>query len=311
MRSETVGASKLLALLEETGDRPASAIARARGGEEPGALAMERAVEEVASLAEQGVRVVGYFDEGFPARLRTIPSAPAVLYIRGELPADSQPALAVIGTREPSTFGRSAAEALTAAAAGAGTAIVSGLALGIDAIAHQVALDAGAKTVAILGSGLGNVSPHQNRGLAERIVAEGGALVSEQRHLAAPSPQSLVSRNRLQTGLSDALLVCQTGLRGGSLHTVRFAAEQGKPIWVAEPRSSSPSSEGNAALLGRAARDLPGILPAWRGRATLAERSGGGEPLGRPVKSSGIDRWMRELLAAEKTAGPADEQTLF
>lgn len=301
----------LLSLLDAKGVGPATAIARAESGIDQGEIdqaLLQQKRAELDALQEAGVRAVGYFDEQFPRRLRKIPSPPAVLYIRGDLPDESQPAVAVIGTREPTMFGRTAAEALTAAAAAEGLAIISGLALGVDAIAHEAALRSGARTVAILGSGLGNVTPRQNRGLAERILAAGGALISEQPHSSASSPRSLVSRNRLQAGLSDALLVCQTGLAGGSLHTVRFAAEQGKPVWAAEPKAASDASEGNRALIGRPARDLPGLLDAWRGKEKLAERSGGGEPLARAVNSDNLEAWAKGLLLEPPSRSEDDDR---
>lgn len=293
---------------------PATAIARASAGVEGGELdeaALERAEDEIAELERVGVRTIGYFDGDFPSRLKTISSSPAIIYVRGALPDESQPAVAVIGTREPTRFGRSAAEALTSAAAAEGLAIISGLALGIDTIAHEAALHSGARTVAVLGSGLGNISPRQNRDLAERILSEGGAVISEQPYLASPSPRSLVSRNRLQTGLSDALVVCQTGLTGGSLHTVRFAAEQGRPIWVAEPRTDSEASEGNLALIDRPARELPALLAAWRGKEKLAERSGGDKPLARSVRSDSLGSWAKSLRETRPQSKGDDSGKLF
>lgn len=307
-------ASVLLALLEEAGVGPATAIARVKVGldrDELDSAALQRAEDEIAELVELGVRVVGYFDVGFPARLQTIPGPPAVLYVRGDLPEEAQPALAVIGTREPTKFGCTAAETLTAAASAEGLAIISGLALGVDAVAHETALASGVRTAAILGSGLGNVSPRQNRDLAESIVSAGGALISEQQYLSSPNPRSLVARNRLQIGLADSLLVCQTALTGGSLHTVRFAAEQGKPVWVAEPRDGSEACEGNEALIRRGARELPALMPAWRGKGRLAERSGGAVPLGRAVSSSQVEAWAKALRGPMKQKTSSDAATLF
>lgn len=293
----------MLALMTVEGVGPAKALAVARGEQSADALAeravlvdeRERSKAWMSSCAEQGIRTLGFFDHAFPPPLRVIANPPAVLYWRGSEDAWSRPALAVVGTREPSSFGLTATRTLTQAAAGRGFMIVSGLALGVDTVAHQAALDAGARTIAVLGSGLDSTSPHQRR-LAQRIVTAGGALISEQPLGMSPSVVTLVARNRLQTALADAVLVGQTGIHGGTLHTVRFAAEQGRRVYCPVPRDAAGVSDGLRVLLDEPARRLPELLPAWKSARRLAARLGD-EPLASPVHAERVDEWLAELIA--------------
>src|SRR3954469_22944971 len=163
---------------------PATALAYARS-ERPidelddAALrrAMAATVEQVAAYADEGVATVGQFDDEFPDALRQIPSPPAVVFFSGDPQAWARPALTVVGTRSPTSFGKSATRTLTQTAVRAGFSIISGLALGIDGIAHEAALDARGRTTAVLGSGLDSINPRQHRQLAERILAMAGALL--------------------------------------------------------------------------------------------------------------------------------------
>jgi DNA processing protein len=135
--------------------------------------------------------------------------------------------------------------------------------------------------------------------MAEEIIAQDGALISEQPPGTKPSRRTLVARNRLQIGLADALLVAESGLEGGSMHTVRFAAEQGKVIYCPAPANVREQSAGSPALLERPARELPALLPAWKKAGTLAE-SLGEKPLARAVSVSqrGVEGWLDEIAAA-------------
>lgn len=314
--SDWNSAAELLALMALEGVGPAKALSVARGEKDPAVLdpedslpmLLERARDRVEDYESVGVSVIGSFDDQFPARLRAIPQAPAVLYVRGD-PIWPERALAVVGTREPSSFGETATEKLTSAAAARGVAIISGLALGVDGIAHEAALANGAMTIAVLGSGLDSVSPRQHRNLADRILEAGGLLVSEQPFDTAPGPRTLVARNRLQSGLAKALLVGQTGIKGGTLHTVRFAAEQRRPVFCPVPRSSSERSAGLELLLNRPARELPDLLPAWENHRQLAERLGDA-PLARPVTAESTSAWLDALddLAERPDEGNAGGQ---
>ena len=294
-------AAGLLALLRLPGVGPAKALAYANGemplGDLDESALTEAQLEADAQVDDyQGadVRALGFFDEDFPASLRTIRSAPAVLFVRGSVAAWRSPALAVVGTRSPTSFGDKMTTKLTTAASEAGHTVISGLAVGIDAIAHHAALAAGGPTTAVLGSGLDSIAPRQHRELGDQILQQGGALVSEQPFATRASGRTLVARNRLQTGLADAVLVGQTGIEGGTLHTVRFAAEQGKPVYCPVPDDAAPESAGLVALLDTPAHQLPDVLPAWGRARRLADRLGD-QPLARAVNEEDIAGWLAEL----------------
>jgi len=213
---------------------------------------------------QRNIQILSYFEDGYPAQLRNLRAPPNILYVRGDAKIlTDENMVAVVGTRQPSTFGVSATEAVVRALAQAGLATVSGLALGIDTICHKTSLEGGVPTVAILGSGLDAITPAQNRGLAEEIIARGGAVISELPLGTQVRSYQLVARNRLQTGLSQAVIIGQTPLKSGTMHTARFAVETGRPIWCPRPHETSKASEGLIALLDSPGRELPEILPAF------------------------------------------------
>lgn len=192
---------------------------------------------------EAGVEMIPATDARYPARLHDLPDAPATLFVRGNwLPDDSLHA-AIIGTRQPSAQGTAVAQALAFKLAAEGYTIVSGLALGIDRQAHQGALLATGRTVAVLGSGVLRIYPQQHYNLAQQIE-QAGALVSEVAPTASPSSVRLVARNRIISGLSNAVFVVETATDGGAMHAARRAREQGRPLYVLDCDAS-----GNRALL--------------------------------------------------------------
>jgi DNA processing protein len=207
-----------------------------------------------------GVSLVGYFDASFPGQLREIPSPPAVLWVRGDL-ARLERAVAIVGTRGPTGRGLATTRALSTHVSEIGGSVVSGLALGVDAAAHEACLDAGGRTIAVLGSGVDVPSPAQHGGLAARILDCGGALVSELPLGTVPSPRTLVARNRLQSGLSRCVIVAQCGVPSGTLHTAGFALQQGRMLAARSPDPVDDPVDwgGNAALLD------PRGISAWRG----------------------------------------------
>ena len=256
---------------------------------------LEAASKDLERYAAAGVHVIGFFDERYPARLRTIHQPPPLLFVQGSLEALDEPrSVAVIGTREPTSFGVTAVEEITRALAAASWLVVSGLAKGIDTLAHGAALKHHTPTVAVMGGGLDRIYPAENRELAVAIVDRGGALVSEQPFGARPHAGNLVARNRLQSGLSAALVVAQTGVRGGSMHTVRHAAAQGRPIFAPVPHSPHEKSQGLRLLLSLPASDLCARLPAWRDASALCARLGH-HPLARPIIKGELDRFLDAL----------------
>jgi DNA processing protein len=275
-------------------------------------VAFEGAQRRLADYADADVRLVSFFDERYPDRLRNLSDPPPLLYVRGEVKLLARKRLvAVVGTREPTVFGTSAAERLTGALADGGWGIVSGLAKGIDTIAHRTALEHGAPTIAVMGGGLDNVYPAENRDLAARIVDRGGALISEQPFGEPARPQHLIARNRLQSGLSVAVVVAQSGVRSGTMHTARFAAAHGRPLFCPVPHNENGASEGLRVLLERPARELCSILPAWSGAKALCSRLGE-QPLARPVSRD--DLWEFVQAMEQAHAWPefsSDQQTLI
>jgi DNA processing protein len=188
--------------------------------------------------------------ESYPRPLRKLGSAPPFLYILGSLPREWRTAIAVVGMREPDRASVDAtASVVRALATEPACIVVSGLALGIDTAAHESALREGLRTVAVLGHGLDTVYPRENEGLAARILAEGGCLVSEVAVGRKVRRAQLIARDRIQSALSSAVVVMQTDIAGGTMHTARFAVLQGRPLFALEPLDrSSPDWAGNVFL---------------------------------------------------------------
>jgi len=262
------------------------------------ALAQSRA--SLGDYANAGVELVSFFDERYPERLRELSDPPPLLYVRGDVGLLAREKLvAVVGTRKPTVFGVSAAESLTSVLTDSGWGIVSGLAKGIDTIAHRTAIERGAPTIAVLGGGLDRVYPAENKGLAAQIVSSGGALISEQPLAEQSRPHHLIARDRLQSGLSVAVVVAQSGAQSGTMHTARFAAAQGRPLFCPVPHNENGASEGLRALQERPARELCSILPAWRDARTLCARLGD-RPLGHPVNRDDLGGFVDAVELARQ-----------
>jgi DNA processing protein len=188
---------------------------------------------------------------GFPDILRNIPDAPQRLFVRSDN-WDSlllQPAVAVVGSRKITPYGRAVTAQLAAALARAGVCIVSGLAIGVDAVAHRAALEAGGITLAVLAGGLDDIYPSAHTQLAGQIVAQGGAIISEY-PLGTPSlKHQFIARNRLVSGLSRAILITEATEKSGTLHTARFALEQGRDVLAVPGNLTNPSSVGTNRLI--------------------------------------------------------------
>lgn len=203
---------------------------------------------ELVRAERLGVQVVCIEDDAYPALLRQIPQPPPLIYVRGALATADDWALAVVGTRGPTDYGREVTRRLVVDLAGAGVTIISGLALGIDAKAHQAALEANGRTIAVLACGVDVPYPETNRSLAERIVAS-GALVSEIPLGVAPIPNNFPARNRLISGLARGTLVVEAGAKSGALITVEFALEQGREVFAVPGPIHSLKSAGTNQLI--------------------------------------------------------------
>lgn len=223
--------------------RAAGCDARARAG-----LALiRRTVDlnaELARLAAAGVRALAVDAADYPAALRHVTGAPPLLYLRGALdPADETRSLAVVGTRRPSHYGRDVTIRLVSDLAAAGVTIVSGLALGIDTLAHRSALEQGGRTLAVLAGGVDRPYPLSNQQLAQRIVRQ-GALISDYPLGTPAAPLNFPPRNRIISGLSRAVLVIEAGRQSGALITVNFALDQGRDVFAVPGSIFNPGSDG-------------------------------------------------------------------
>lgn len=212
---------------------------------------------EEAKLEAAGIRLLTWDDPDYPRRLRDIPNSPPVLYLRGSLTEADEWALAVVGTRRASPYGREVTRELVTALAASKITIVSGLARGIDAIAHQAALDAGGRTVAVLGSGLDTIYPSEHRRLAEAI-AESGALITDYALGTPPESSNFPPRNRIISGLSLGVLVIEAGEVSGALITADIALEQGRPVFAVPGNILARSSRGTNRLIQQGAKPVLG-----------------------------------------------------
>ena len=241
------------------------------------------------SAGEARPFAVSLGDDRYPSPLAGISSPPATLHVLGALPPAGS--VAVVGTRHPTPRGRRVAEAVARSAVEAGLAVVSGLAAGIDTVAHRAALDAGGVTFAVLGSGLDRPTPSSNRRLAAEIVERGGGLLAEVPLGTATSARHLVARDRIQSGLSVAVVICQSELGGGALHTARFAVAEGRLLVVVRPddrEADERAWSGNRVLADPGGCD-PAVLSATGKAAALVRER-------RPVADVVLER--REGLAA-------------
>lgn len=201
------------------------------------------------NLARNNIKAITVQDSEYPARLKNIFDPPAVLFVKGQLPANDLPHLAVVGSRHLTPYGADNARNFSRDLAKAGLVIVSGLAYGVDEQAHSGTLEAGGKTIAVLASGLCNIGTSRQRYLAEQIVSHGGAVISE----FAPGIASLKNhfpiRNRVISGLSQATLVIEAAVASGSLITARCALDQGRDVYAVPGPINSPTSEGTNQLI--------------------------------------------------------------
>ena len=210
--------------------------------------------DEEDKASRMGVRLICWNEEDYPPLLKKIYDPPLVLYVCGDAAALHGTAVSVIGTRNPTRYGRDSAHRLGFQIAAAGYVVVSGLARGIDAEAHRGALDAKGRTVAVLGGALDCLYPVENRELAVRIAREGGAVVSEYPFGRQPDRQTFPMRNRIVSGLSSGVLVVEASLQSGTLITVDQALEQGRAVMAVPGRIDSTASMGCHKLLRNGAR---------------------------------------------------------
>jgi len=193
--------------------------------------------------------------------LTHIAKPPRELYVMGELPMTRQPTIAIVGTRKPTAYGREVTQRFARELASRGVVVVSGLALGVDALAHQAAIDSGGVTIAILANPLPDIRPSTNRQIGENIIKSGGAILSE--HDASSDyvvgKWSFLERNRLVAGIADAILITEASAKSGTLNTAARALEQGKDVFVVPGNITSPASAGCNELLKQGATPATSI----------------------------------------------------
>ncbi len=264
-----IGAAKVRAMIDHFGDLErawhASAAELAQAGLDRRAI--DNLIDkrntldldaEMAKIEQHGITFLTWEDADYPPLLQQVYNPPPVIYVRGQLCPQDQWAVAIVGTRKATLYGRQVAERLSADLAANGITVVSGLARGIDAVAHRAALDAGGRTLAVLGCGLDLVYPAENRQLAHDIVKQ-GALISEYPLGTPADARNFPPRNRIISGLSLGVLVVEAGVQSGALITVEFAIEQGRDVFAVPGNILSKSSEGCNRLIHDGAKMVLGV----------------------------------------------------
>jgi DNA processing protein len=202
-------------------------------------------INQISPLKHKYLQIVSDIDE-----------APKTLYYVGNLPEDRRPTVAIVGTRKPTAYGKEVTEKLARELAAKGIVVISGLALGVDGIAHAAALDAGGTTLAVLANGLSTVYPAAHRDLAEKIIQQGGALISEYSPDTPARSHQFLERNRIVSGLADAIIITEAAARSGTLNTAAHALTQGKEVFVVPGNITSPMSVGCNTLLKQGATPI-------------------------------------------------------
>ena len=261
-----IGAVRMQALIQHFGDLEVAWKAAPADLAEAGlgAKVIERVLqarEEVdlrklwEKIESQGIKILTWQDESYPGRLKEIDQPPPVLYIRGEYLPDDLFAVAIVGTRRVTAYGRQITEEISSFLAANGITVISGLARGVDAIAHQSTLKAGGRTIAVLGCGVDKIYPPEHRGLAEQMM-ERGAIISDYALGTPPDASNFPPRNRIISGLSLAVVVVEAGETSGALITAEFAAEQGREVFAVPGSILAPQSKGTNKLIQKGALPL-------------------------------------------------------
>lgn len=292
------------------------AIVDAKLGIDPHAMA--------SKLDEHGIAACFEGDSAYPVLLASLHDSPPVVYIRGGLAPEDCRAVALVGTRRMSAYGRFMAGRLARDLAGAGYTIVSGLARGIDGVVHAAALDCGGRTVAVLAGGLDCVYPPEHQDLASRAAGR-GALLSEYPPGTPTVSGNFPARNRLISGMALATVVVEAGLRSGALLTAGFALEQGREVFAVPGRVGDPGSAGAHALLQdgaglvQSAADIIAALPDWARpyAAGEADQAAGNDDHGRDDDDVNVDGAGLSMTGAQRRIlalverGPCREEQLI
>ena len=198
-------------------------------------------------------------DYAYLRDLPHIPDPPKKLFIRGKLPAKRVKTVAIVGTRKPSAYGREIATKIASECAKNNIVVVSGLALGIDSIAHRAAIDSGGKTIAVLANGVDKIYPRSHEDLGQKILQTNGAILSEYPNNTPARPWQFLARNRIVSGLADAVVIIEAASRSGTLSTANHALDQGKEIFAVPGNITSPLSAGCNQLIKNGANPLTSV----------------------------------------------------
>jgi DNA processing protein len=261
-----IGAVRFQALLDRFGTAESAwnAPALDLAGAGVGAKVAERIVElrgrvdlikYCDQIEQQGIRILTWNDALYPPHLKEVVQPPPVLYMRGEMTLEDHWAVAIVGTRQVTSYGRQVTEELATVLAQSGVTVVSGLARGVDAVAHAAALKAGGRTLAVLGSGVDKIYPPEHRQMAEKMMAQ-GAIISDYAPGTPPDASNFPPRNRIISGLSMAVVVIEAGETSGALITADFAAEQGREVFAVPGNIIAPQSKGTNKLIANGARPM-------------------------------------------------------
>jgi len=288
--------------LEEAGmdPRTAQVVASAKRDADP-----DKGME---ALAQAGVKAANWNSEDYPPRLREIHDPPPVLYYLGELMPSDQFSVAVVGTRNPTSYGREAATALSRDLASVGITIVSGLALGIDGVAHRAALECGGRTIAVVAGGLDTVYPREHAALFRQIQAR-GAVVSEHKLGVRPDSRNFPRRNRLISGITLGTLVVEAGEGSGTRWTVQQALEQNREVFCVPGSIFSPASSFTNRMIKEGAKlvaDYTDVLE----ELNLPEMSMGKDNLAELQKSMDFTATETDIEGDDLQGLDADESSL-
>ncbi len=229
-------------------------------------------VEEIVNVTEkEGIRIVGYQDQSYPEVLREVAGAPMILYMKGDYCREDRFGIAVVGSRKHTHYGEVVTRKISGELATSGFTIISGMARGIDTLAHESALGAGGRTIAVLGSGLDVYYPSENKGLMEKITLSGCA-ISEFPPGTMPDRENFPRRNRLISGLALGVLVVEATSQSGSLITANYGLEQNKEVFAVPGQITSRNSDGTNGLIRQGAKLVLGsediieeLAPVLRG----------------------------------------------
>jgi DNA processing protein len=239
--------------LEAAGLRAASAQSIFTG------KSLDLAQQEMVKVSESRVDIIALDDPRYPQTLKEIYDPPLVLYVRGSVEVLSLPGIAVVGTRHPTAYGVGMAERLACDLSNQGLTIISGLARGVDTCAHRGVINARGKTIGVMGTGVDEIYPRENKRLAEQILAMGGALISEFAMSTPPTPQNFPIRNRIISGLSAGVLVVEAAEYSGTRITARCALEQCREVFAVPGNVTNKNAWGPNTLIKQGAK----LVATW------------------------------------------------